>query len=365
MSRPSSPSRREFLLTSAATAAGFSLANAAPALRLPTGMGKAKACIFMNLVGGPSHLDTFDPKPDAPTDYRGPFRPIPTRVPGLYLSELFPKLAGMADKFSLIRSMHHTAPAIHEAGFQLLNTGHLFREGIEWPSIGSVISYLQNPKEDLDKYTVVTPFDRVSTGINVSHGVEAGWLAHEPAVWSYDSPLAPADFCTDVVRHIASGVPFVLVRQFETVFDSPSWDCHADGGSLACNLDDYRTTVAPSFDFAFSQLLSELEESGLLETTLVVASGEFGRTPKLNANGGRDHWANCWTALVAGGGVEGGRVIGASDRLGTEPVDRPVTPQELVATVFGAFGVSRGATIPGPAREPVAVYPAGPVAELF
>jgi uncharacterized protein (DUF1501 family) len=152
---------------------------------------------------------------------------------------------------------------------------------------------------------------------------------------------------------------------FNTVFDAPSWDCHADRGSLATDLNDYRDTVAPMFDTAFSALLTDLDDRGLLDSTLVVATGEFGRTPFLNANGGRDHWANCWTALVAGGGVKGGRVIGSSDSLGGEPKDRPVTPQELVATVFHALGVPPDATIPGPTGEPVAVYPAKPVTELF
>ena len=107
------------------------------------------------------------------------------------------------------------------------------------------------------------------------------------------------------------------------------------------------------------------DDRGLLDTTLVVATGEFGRTPKLNANGGRDHWAGCWTALVAGGGVRGGNVVGRSDATGGEPADRPVTPQELVATIFHALGVPADATIPGPDGAPVAVYPAAPVRELF
>ena len=152
---------------------------------------------------------------------------------------------------------------------------------------------------------------------------------------------------------------------YSTVFDSPSWDCHADRGSLRTDLNDYRDTVAPSFDLAFSTLLTHLEECGLLESTLVVATGEFGRTPKLNANGGRDHWAGCWTALVAGGGVKGGRVIGASDAIGSEPKDRPVSPQELVATIYHALGVAPNATIPGPQGSPVDVYPGRPVIELF
>ncbi|HSQ55315.1 MAG TPA: DUF1501 domain-containing protein [Gemmata sp.] len=171
--------------------------------------------------------------------------------------------------------------------------------------------------------------------------------------------------CRMALQLVSDSSDFVTINQFSTVFDAPSWDCHADGGSLRTNLNDIRDTVAPSFDTAFSALLTDLESRGLLDSTLVVATGEFGRTPRLNANGGRDHWAGAWTAIVAGGGTKGGRIIGRTDAKGTEPADRPVTPQELVATIFHALGVPHAATIPGPDGAPVAVYPGKPVAELF
>lgn len=375
---PTDPSRRDFLRTTAAGAAGLALAPTAAATTPPALSGKAKACIFINLIGGPSHLDTFDPKPDAPAEVRGPFRPIPTRVPGVYLSELFPTLAGMADKFSLVRSLHHTAPPIHEAGLQLLNTGRLFRDGPAWPNVGSVVEHLAPTGES---YSTFHANGDVDTGIAVEKGFGPGWLP-TPVCWAeFDRPElthalwdTPARYggskfgraCHFTANLVASGTTRVAsINHFDTVFDAPSWDCHADRGSLGTTLDDYRATVAPSFDTAFSALLVDLEERGLLDSTLVVAVGEFGRTPRLNANGGRDHWAGCWTALVAGGGVKGGRVVGASDAIGSEPADRPVTPQELVATAFHALGVPMGATIPGPDGAPADVYPAVPVAELF
>ena len=350
--------RRDFLRAAAAGAAAFAVPSLGTA-RAP--LGTAKACIFINLVGGPAHLDTFDPKPDAPSDVRGPFRPIPTRTPGVFVSELFPELAAMSDRFSLIRSVFHTAPPIHEAGFQLLNSGRLFRDGPEWPSAATVVRHLLARPQ-----AVVASSDEIHTGISISHGQVCGWLGGPSARNLIVCPDAGSgDLFGEAVEWVEHGFGVVTVNQFGTVFDSPSWDCHADGGSLRTDLGDIRDTVAPSFDVAFSTLLTDLEERGLLDTTLVVATGEFGRTPRLNANGGRDHWAGCWTALVAGGGVKGGRVIGASDRHGTEPADRPVTPQELVATVFHALGVPADATIPGPAGAPVAVYPAVPVSELF
>lgn len=359
---PHTPSRRDFLRTTTAAAAGLALAGPSRATAA-AGFGRAKSCIFINMVGGPAHLDTFDPKPDAPSDVRGPFAPIQTNVPGVRVSELFPKLAAHADKFALVRSMHHDAPPVHECGFQLLNTGRLFRDGPEWPSMGAVVSHL------LGRSAVIVGADRsVFTGVNVSHGQGCGWLlkAHEPELCVLgsrdDERLLGFEIGPDYVQS-AAGV--VTINMFPTVFDVPSWDCHADGGSLRTSLGDIRDTVAPHFDTCFAYLLATLEERGLLESTLVVATGEFGRTPKLNSNGGRDHWAGCWTALVAGGGTKGGQIVGASDRTGSEPAARPVSPLELVASVFHALGISRDATIPGPDGAPVRVYPADPVSELF
>jgi uncharacterized protein (DUF1501 family) len=381
-------SRRDFLSTAATSAATLALPSMGLAnSRLP--LSTAKSCIFVNLIGGPSHLDTFDPKPDAPLEIRGPFKPIKTKVPGLYLSELFPKLAKLTDKFSLIRSIHHTAPPIHEAGLQLLNTGYLFRDGPAWPSMGSVWTYLNGECElGIGRRHYVVPSPDVDTGIQIEKGFGPGFLSNRvrPQTTNvncshdFDVPLLAARrtlnpaygltafgyncqaAVTSVIRYPGQ---IITINQFPTVFDSPSWDCHADGGSLRTDLSDIRDTVAPSFDAAFAALLSDLDARGLLDSTLVVATGEFGRTPRLNANGGRDHWAGCWTALVAGGGVKGGHVVGRTDPRGVEPTDRPVTPQELVATIFHALGVAPDATIPGPDGSPVAIYPGQPVTELF
>jgi uncharacterized protein (DUF1501 family) len=383
------PTRRDFFRATAGGAAGLALAEIATAGARPApGFGTAKSCVFINMVGGPAHLDTFDPKLDAPSDVRGPFAPIRTKVPGTHLSELFPELAKRTDKFSLIRSMHHDAPPVHECGFQLLNTGRLFGDGPEWPSAGSVWTYLHDERAvGAGQRHYVAPFPRVETGIPIGKGFGPGFLADVAeqtlgANYSDDAsvpllfergrgsprfgPTAFGQNCFGAVRSVARFTGrFLTVNQFTTVFDAPSWDCHAAGGSLRTDLNDIRNAVAPTFDTAFAALLGELEARGLLDSTLVVATGEFGRTPKLNSNGGRDHWAGCWTALVAGGGVKGGRVIGRSDRTGSEPADRPVSPQELLATVFHALGVAPDATIPGPDGGPVAVYPGKPVAELF
>jgi uncharacterized protein (DUF1501 family) len=359
---PTPPSRRDFLRTGAAAAVTATLPAAVPGGLTPSARhpATADACIVLMLTGGPSQLDTFDPKPSAPSEVRGPFRPIRTAVPGLHLTELFPRMAAMADTFSLIRSLHHTAAPIHETGFQLLNTGHLFRDGPEWPSVGSVAhSVLRQPNRPFR-----IPSDPVNTGVHVSHGQGRGFL-------SWDS--GPIDLkggsfdenCRIAAGLVEKGASFVTVNMFTTVFDAPSWDCHADRGSLACDLGDYRDTVAPAFDVTFTALLTDLDRRGLLDRTLVVAVGEFGRTPHPNANGGRDHWPGCWTAILAGGGVKGGRVVGTSDAIASEPKDRPITPAELVATIYHALGIPPDATIPGPDGRPVRVIDAAPVTELF
>ncbi|MBX9623898.1 MAG: DUF1501 domain-containing protein, partial [Gemmataceae bacterium] len=296
--------RRDFLRATAAGAAGLTLgAQASGGLRPPLTAGTAKSCIFINLVGGPSHLDTFDPKPDAPGEVRGPFRPIQTRVPGLHLSELFPKLADVADKFTLVRGMHHDGPPVHEAGLQLLNTGRLFRDGPEWPSVGAVAAHLHGCRHGAGNVWGLLPYPGIDTGIAVGCGQTCGWLPGVDCVASAapspDRPRATLSFrssCLLAPHLVLLDFRFVTVNMYSTVFDRVSWDCHAAGGSLATTLDDYREAVAPSFDAMFSHLLFDLEQQGLLDTTLVVATGEFGRTPYLNGSGGRDHWAGCWTA---------------------------------------------------------------------
>ena len=152
---------------------------------------------------------------------------------------------------------------------------------------------------------------------------------------------------------------------FDTVFSEITWDCHADGGSLAVNLNDYKETLCPMFDMAYTALLEDLKQRGLLETTLVLSMGEFGRTPQLNARGGRDHWPGVWTILFAGAGVRGGQVVGSSDKNAMEPRDRPVTPAEVAATVYRGLGIDPNTRLPGPENRPVPLAEAGPIEELF
>src|SRR5205823_10647728 len=151
--------------------------------------------------------------------------------------------------------------------------------------------------------------------------------------------------CLLARRLLENGVRLVTVNMFDTVFNEITWDCHADGGSLAVRLDDYKETLCPMFDTAYTALLEDLKQRGTLDNTLVVAMGEFGRTPQLNPRGGRDHWPGVWSVLFAGAGVRGGQVIGSSDKTGAEPKDRPVTPAEVAATVYHALGIAPSTTL--------------------
>jgi len=144
--------------------------------------------------------------------------------------------------------------------------------------------------------------------------------------------------CFRALREVQSGTRFVAVDMFQSVFDEITWDIH--GWKPFSPIFCYRDSVGPMFDMAYSSLLENLSQRGLLDNTLVVAMGEFGRTPRINPSGGRDHWAQCWTILMAGGGIKGGRVYGSSDRIGAEPRDNPVTPAMVAATIHHAMGSS-------------------------
>ena len=440
-------SRRDFLRAGslAAGAAHLSLADLTAG---PT-QGRAGArdinCILLFLVGGPSQLETWDLKPNAPDHIRGPFRPIQTNVPGMRICEHFPRMAQISRHYAIVRSVHHQAAPIHETGHQLMQTGRLFREGQEHPHYGAVVSHLRGQRPGGLPPFVVMPSPINHTGVGISHGQGAGFLGpgHEPYIFQANpasphfrlpefriasgdparlpdryalldavdeaqramehgatqsssatyqgfqplfSPVARRAFdiaaendrnraryghntfgqsCLLARRLIEHGVRLVTVNMFDTVFNKTTWDAHADGGSLGVTLNDYRDTLCPMFDQAYTGLLEDLHERGQLDTTLVVAMGEFGRTPHLNARGGRDHHPGVWSILFAGGGVRGGQVIGASDRWGAEPSERPVTPGEIAATIYRGLGIGLDRPLLGPGNRPFILTDAAPIAGIF
>lgn len=171
--------------------------------------------------------------------------------------------------------------------------------------------------------------------------------------------------CLLARRMIERGVRFVTVNMFETVFNEITWDIH--GSAPFSPIQCYQDQVGPAFDMAYASLLEDLHNSGLLKDTLVVATGEFGRTPKINPAGGRDHWPQCWSMLWAGGGIKGGNIVGASDEIGAYPKDRPANPGEVVATIFKALQIDLDTELPGLQGRPIRVVEHGvnAINELF
>jgi uncharacterized protein (DUF1501 family) len=358
-------SRRAFLGAGALAATAGATGPATGAERTPR---RARSCILLLLVGGPSQLETFDPKPDAPAEVRGPFGAIATSVPGVRLGEHLPHLASLAHRYTLIRTVHHNAAPIHETGMQLVQTGRLQQRGAH---VGASLAHERGGG------FVILPGPVGNTGINIDHGQTAGPLgaAWEPTVqanfthldWeptvqaNFTHLLAPADrerygktafgdACARAVQLVEAGTRCVVVNMFEGLYDRVTWDCHAHRQSFSSTLDDYRRTLCPTLDRACAALLGDLHERGLFDETLVLALGEMGRTPHVNQNGGRDHWTGCWSILMAGGGVRGGQVIGASDRLGATPTERPVSCPDIVASVYDLMGVPAAAHVPAGPR---------------
>ena len=442
-------SRREFLQIGALSALGLSwpqYLQAAQEGQVRPGHEK-RSCIMIFNLGGPSHIDLWDMKPDAPREIRGPFKPIRTKSDAFELSELLPKHAALADQFSLVRSCHHDGAAVHDAGWQMMQTGRRFTGGIQTPHVGAVASYLLGRRTDLPPF-VVLPQLMGRGGGNMPNGQAGGFLgkSHDPfalmadpsqkdfrvpdllppdqigatrldrrrkmrdvvesAVKEFESSedgrLLDENFhaafrmmtseqarsafdltkepqavrerygmnrfgqcCLLARRLVENGVRFVTINTFLTVFDEITWDIH--GSKPFTSIEGMKDIVCPMYDQAYSALIEDLQQRGLLGDTLVANLSEFGRTPKVNPAGGRDHWPNCFTSYFAGGGVKGGRVVGASDTSGGFPAERPVGPGDIVATVFHSLGLDRSTQLPGPGGRPFSLTDLGtePIHELF
>ncbi len=331
--------RRRFLATVAGMATVAMPLAACPVARV---IPPSRSCLWIHLVGGPSQIDTFDPKPAAPTGVRGPFRSLATSVPGVRLSELFPGLANRLGQVTLLRALHHPHLPTHEAGLLELHTG------LQGVPLGTHLPG-RNPQTGVPAWMVVPgPLEGL------------GLLANPLALGQDDSAdqpwLAAAPPAGDLVRYgegrvgrallqarlgVEAGARLVTVNTAPTVFHQRTWDCHADGCSLTTTVEQTRD-LGLKLDRALCALLDDLSARGLLESTLVVAVGEMGRTPHLNSRGGRDHWARAWSAVLAGGGRSGGEVIGKTDAWGGEPLDGAVRAGDLRRQVAEWLGLTGG-----------------------
>lgn len=441
--------RRDFLQVGTLGAIGLGLSHyaAAQAAGLVDPAKEKRSCIMIFNLGAPSHLDTWDMKPEAPLEIRGPFKPIATNVAGIQLSEILPKHAQIADKFALVRSCFHRGAAVHDAGWQIMQTGRQFSGGVNTPHAGSTAAYLLGRRSDLPPF-VVLPETMGRGGGNLPNGQAGGFLgkAYDPFSLMADpskkdfkvpdllppenigevrlkrrqrmrsiveeqvknfeasesakmmddnfqsayrlmtSQQARAAFdlsaesedvrqrygmnrfgqcCLLARRLVEAGVRFVTINAFLTVFDEITWDIH--GSKPFTSIEGMKNIVAPMYDQGYSALIEDLHQRGLLDDTLVCNLAEFGRTPKVNPAGGRDHWPQCFTVYFAGGGVLGGQVVGASDPIGAVPADRPVEPPNVVATIFHSLGLDLETLLPGPSGRPFPLVDAGfrEISELF
>ncbi|MCI0457366.1 MAG: DUF1501 domain-containing protein [Gemmataceae bacterium] len=446
--RRSRPSRRAFLTLGALGVAGLTLSEL---LRAEAGTpstrrrARARSCILLHQFGGPSHLDTFDPKPDAPAGIRGPFAVIPTAVPGLRFSEHLPRLARAADRFALVRSVSHRTSSHNSAGYYSL-TGHqplidivtANAAATDVPAYGSVLSYLQGAPGGRRVPTFVALPTMIADGPFRTPGEFAGLLgkAHDPLFITSD-PNSPSFSARDLtlpegvsveraadrdsmlrqleglsrlaetaaVRGLSAhraralslltsretqqaldiqreparvrdrygrtmyGQSCLLARRlveagvrFVTVYYAAGiggWDTHRD------NFTTLSTSRLPNTDVAVSALLADLHERGLLDETLVIWMGEFGRTPRINATSGRDHWPQCYTVLLAGGGVRSGMAHGSSDASGAFPRDNPLRPDDISATLFAAVGLDPATEIRDQLGRPFPISRGEPIEALF
>jgi hypothetical protein len=411
--------RRDFIKIAfgSAAAAGLSGRFLQPA-QAATKPAEAKAVILLWMQGGPSQLETFDPKPGAETG--GPTKAIETKTKGLFVSEHLPRIAQASDQFSVIRTLFSKDPN-HDTARYLLHTGYRTDPTVDHPHLGSLLAQelgtkaeglpgcitlgkdpgagsgylapelsplliekIENPLEDLKLANGVTSFrlaDREkllweqNAGFAAVHEevrVESQRKAYErafslmrsPNLKAFDlssekdetkklygsSPFGRA--CLMARRLVESGVRFVEI----TLAD---WDTHADNFNRTKGLME-------QLDPGMSGLLKDLAQRKMLDETLVIWMGEFGRTPRVNAGNGRDHWTRAFCAALAGGGIAGGRVIGKTNPTGMETLDRPVSVQDLFATVYRQLGVDPSKKYMTPGGRPIKILEGGdPVKELL
>lgn len=454
--------RREVLRAGALTLFGGLLRPTPATAARAASAGRIRSVVLLDLYGGPSHLDTFDPKPSAPREVRGEFETIPTSLPGVRVCEHLPRLAGWLDRACLIRTVSHRYNSHNPYAVMTGFTGgddreDYFAKPTNHPSMGSVCQYAGiGTRGDLPGYVCLPAYPGYSQGLRRA-GPYGGYLGSQynplfstcdphwekPSVGEkdfYDHTLVPVgdpqlptlqpDVSAAVLgcrrtllqqlddqarrrelsresslmasrqqqafdlllsqatrrafdlskeppalrdrygrdlfgsslllarRLVEAGVTFITVHT--EAKGNGHWDTHENNFNLLKHF------LLPYTDRGTTALLEDLSQSGLWETTLVVVTGDMGRTPRVNAKAGRDHWPQCGFCLLAGGGIKPGLVYGASDRHGAYPKDRPVSPGDLVATIYQLLGVDPELTVPDQTGRPISVTHGGqPIREIL
>ncbi|MSR48242.1 MAG: DUF1501 domain-containing protein [Planctomycetes bacterium] len=429
------PRRRDFLRVGLGGALGLALADrfrlallaqvAAPAVAggaaVAAAVAKAQSVIHLFLPGGMAQQESFDPKQNAPAEYRGPYRAIDTKVSGLRFSEHFRQLAQVADRLMVVRTMSH-GEAAHERGTQNLFTGYRPSPALQYPSFGSVVSHELGPRGALPPYVCIPsqpvidagsgylssaygPFSLGSDPVNPNFEVQdlappagldearqarrralldavdrdfkaasradeisAADVFYQRAYALLSSPEAKAAFdlkaepeaLRNEYGHNAAGQRLLLARRLAEA--GVRWVTLTYGGW------DHHDNIAQGFvgqarelDQALAALIRDLEARGKFDSTLVLVTTEFGRTPKINATAGRDHWPRCFSILMAGGGVKKGGWYGTSNATWTEPEDVALSIEEFAATVYHLVGIDAGKELLAPGNRPIEIVKGGRV----
>ena len=383
--------------------------------------GTAKSVIYIFMPGGMAHQETFDPKPFAPMEYRGPFTSIETKVPGVRVGQYLPQTAQIADKITIVRSMTH-GEAAHERGTHNMFTGYKPSPATLYPSFGSVVSHEFGPRADLPPYVCIPSMPNIYAGtgylsssfgafslgddparegfqvrdlqrpgdvddsrftgrrkmldivndhfrkIEKSDALDAvdtnyqrayALISSQKAREAFDISKEPANVRDEYGRNTA-GARMLLARRLVeagvrfVTLTYGSWDNHDSiAGAMSSQL--------PAFDQGFAALIRDLERRNLLDSTMVVVASEFGRTPKINATAGRDHWPKVFSVVMAGGGIKKGSVYGSSDATASEPQDNPLTIENWATTIYQCIGIVADKELVAPGPRPVEIVKDGEV----
>ena len=420
--------RRDFLHVGFAGGIGLTLGNflrmkqaRADLKHYESKEGSASSMIFIFLPGGAAHQETFDPKPYAPVEYRGPLGHIQTNVDGIVFSQMFAQTATVADKLAICRSMTH-GEAAHERGTHNMFTGYRPSPALLYPSMGSVVGHEFGPRNNLPPYVCIPGQPNEFAG--------TGYLSSSYAPFSVGSDPADASFTVkdlalpggvddgrftrrrsilDAVNtHFANKEKADSLTAVDTFYERAYGLISSETAREAFNInaepdairDEYGRNTAgarmllarrlveggarfitmtygswdmhdniqgsiqgqvPAFDQAFATLIRDLDRRGLLKTTLVCIASEFGRTPKINGTAGRDHWPKVFSTVMAGGGIKGGILYGSSDATGSEPQDDPLTVEDWATTIYSCLGIVADKELMAPGDRPIEIVDGGKV----
>jgi hypothetical protein len=423
--------RRDFLQVGSAGLLGLSLPGflAAKAAGKKDSKAKAQSVILVWLAGGPATIDMWDNKPEAPEGIRGEFKSINTKANGIQFAETLPKMAAVADKVSVVRSLYHTIPS-HSPATVFMTTGNKPTAALQYPSLGSVASKMLKTEVGVPPYVTFGDIRNGTAGLSgylgtgynpfVIEGAAGNGRAaafrvrgvtldgrftldelekRDQLLRKFDTGFAAVDKSSDLVdgldtfhkqaleilRSDKTKKAFDLAAEKQSTRDAygttpfgqaclaarrlveagvrfstvslGGWDTHSQ------TFNAHKTRLMPQLDQTLAALIADLDERGLLDSTIVMCAGEFGRTPKINKNNGRDHWARSMACVLAGGGLKRGYAHGTTDASGMAPSTEPVTPDDVASTIFSQLGIDPATELQTPTGRPVQLFREGKVIE--